>query len=100
MPEETTVGYFQDGVMTIDQALAEVKSWAGNPHQSSAYSNSALAYANAMAMAKLEAVQMGLTADKGEHSQLLYVLSNLQYWRGDVAKRAKAAIKARIKELS
>jgi len=36
---------------------------------------------------------------KGLHVQLLYCLSNMQYWRGETARRTKAVFKKYIKLL-
>lgn len=90
MPEEHKLS--KPELKDIDQALAEVVAWAkDNP---SLYAQAALAYVSGLDMAK------EMRAGEGECIQLLYIQSNLQYWKGDVARQAKAVIKARIKELS
>lgn len=37
--------------------------------------------------------------DNGVRSQLLYVMNNLQYWRGERARTVKAVLKAEIARL-
>tara|TARA_R110000751_G_scaffold73678_3_gene148955 strand:- start:3682 stop:3930 length:249 start_codon:yes stop_codon:yes gene_type:complete len=48
-------------------------------------------YAKTYAMASIEAYYM--YGDRGLQMQIPYVLSNLQHWRGDLAKSTKAELK-------
>lgn len=84
--------------MEYREALREAKVWSTSGNYS-ANKEAAKAYINAMPLAKDEAIQMGLGSDEGEKVQLLYITCNLGSWRGEVAKEAKVALKARIKEL-
>ena len=48
------------------------------------------------AMRSLESIDDVYVADSGE-SVVLYALSNLSYWRGDVARQVKAELKDHLK---
>ena len=50
-------------------------------------------YLQAIQLAIEEGAEMGVGAQEGLRVQLLYELSNMSYWRGDVAKEVKATIK-------
>ena len=64
--------------MTLQEALATVLRDSNNGY--------AKAYAD---------TAFGMNSnDPGLKTQLLYVLSNLQYWRGEQAKQVKAVLKA------
>jgi hypothetical protein len=49
-----------------------------------------------VAMSRLESIDEDYFADTA-HSVVCYALSNLSYWRGDVAKSVKLELKALIK---
>ena len=53
----------------------------------------AITYIDAINLNMDEAIQMGFTAEKGLKMQLLYVLSNLENWRG----KEKAVLEKFIK---
>ena len=48
------------------------------------------------AMRSLQSIDDVYVADSGE-SVVLYALSNLSYWRGDVARQVKAELKDHLK---
>lgn len=48
------------------------------------------------AMRSLSSIDDVYVADSGE-SVVLYALSNLTYWRGDVARQVKAELKSHLK---
>ena len=49
----------------------------------------AITYIDHIGLNMEEAVQMGMTAETGLKHQLLYVLSNLENWKGKEATRVK-----------
>ena len=51
------------------------------------------------AMRGLDDINDVYIADSGE-SIVLYALSNLSYWRGDIARQVKAELKAHLKVVS
>ena len=85
--------------MTYEEALRTAREWAATNYQKSGYAAAALAYIDAMDLAKREAQAMGLKSEYGERTQLLYILANLTTWRGPLAREAKEAIKKRVAEL-
>lgn len=73
--------------MTLDDALRAIID--GQPNQV----NWAVNYAkHALGM-----IERGAT-NRALHGQLLYVIGNLQSWRGEQARQAKAVIKQAIKQ--
>jgi len=85
--------------MTYQEALEYARQWAEATRHKSASADAALAYIEAMPLARAEARAMGQPESEGERVQLLYILSNLTGWRGPLAREAKEAIKRRIGEL-
>lgn len=85
--------------MTYEKAIALAEKWAIQNRLKVFNAPHALIYIRNIDLARAEARAMGLGANEGEATQLLYVLSNLTYWKGEDAKAAKVAIKARVKEL-
>jgi hypothetical protein len=83
--------FLRSFILTFDEAIKAVLEESNNPY--------AKTYARALPQARMEAQQMGMGADYGERLQIPYILSNLQYWRGDRAREVKAALKARHKAL-
>jgi len=65
----------------ITTALKECK----NPY--------AQTYLQAIPLAIEEGIQMGMGAESGLKTQLLYCLSNMAHWRGETAKECKSVIK-------
>jgi hypothetical protein len=85
--------------MTYEKAMALAEKWAVKNQLKVFNAPHALIYIRNIDLARREACAMGIGANAGEATQLLYVLSNLTYWRGEDAKDAKVAIKAHVKEL-
>jgi len=85
--------------MTYEEALLEARKWAAGLKDRSVIAAAAYEYILALPVAVEEARMMGLPPEEGELSQLRYILVNLGGWRGDIAREAKKAIKARIEEL-
>lgn len=54
----------------------------------------AMTYLDHLALAMTEAVVMGWDEIDAAKTQILYMLSNTQAWRGPVAKATKATLKA------
>jgi len=89
----------EGGWASYFEAIRKAKEWALANRAKSVYAAAAYTYLMAIPMAKREAVAMGQSEEEGERVQLLYVISNLSFWRGPVAKASKEAIKRRIKAL-
>jgi len=85
--------------MTYQQALDYARQWAEATSHRSANAAAALAYIQAMPLAKAEARAIGQPEAEGERVQLLYILSNLTSWRGPLAREAKEALRRRVEEL-
>ena len=77
-----------------EQAISKAYEWSmTKPY--SANKGAAQAYIEAMPMAEWEGQQMYNNPAKGRSVQILYILSNLQGWRGEEAKASKAILKAK-----
>ncbi len=50
-------------------------------------------YLRAIPQAIAESEAMGISAESGLKTQLLYCLSNMRYWKGETAKNCKAVLK-------
>jgi len=85
--------------MTYEEAMLEARKWAEGLKDRSVLAAAAYEYILALPVAVEEARMMGLPPEEGERTQLIYILANLGSWRGDVAREAKKAIRARIAEL-
>jgi len=85
--------------MTYQEALEYARQWAQASQHRSANAAAALAYIEAMPLARAEARAMEMPEGEGERVQLIYILSNLTGWRGPLAREAKEAIRRRIEEL-
>ena len=70
--------------LTVNEAVKAVKDHC--PDQ----------YARVYAEAMGQAIEMGGT--EGMKVQLVYILSNTQQWRGEMARRAKTAIRKWLKD--
>lgn len=84
-------------ITTYSQAIDKALTWS----QSKPYSASkgaAQAYIEAMPMAEDEGAMMYNNPAKGRAVQLLYILSNLQGWRGEEAREAKAILKSQYEK--
>ena len=86
--------------MSYMDALDATYIWASGHQHQSVLAGAALAYIDALDLAKAEAKAMGRSPEEGERTQLLYVLSNLTSWRGPEARETKEALKKKIAELS
>ena len=81
-----------NGITTYDQALDCAYKWARSKPTSMS-KGAAMAYIEAMSMAEMEGQQMYNNPAKGRAVQILYILNNLQGWRGEDAREAKAILK-------
>ena len=66
--------------MTVDQAIAVALKECKNPY--------ALAYLQSMAQAEAEG------GEHGKKVQVMYAVSNMAGWRGDVAREVKKVLRA------
>jgi len=80
---------------TYKEALDKALDWTGTkPYTVS--KDAARAYIQAMPQAEYEGEQFYNSSAKGRRIQFLYILSNLQGWRGEEARMAKAIIKEQV----
>ena len=73
-----------------NEALHHAYQWASAKASSSVYANAAKVY--------IEGLEMNREYEPSNHNradytQLLYILNNLTYWRGDHAKESRKALK-------
>lgn len=85
--------------MTYEKAISLAEKWAIQNRLKVFNAPHALTYIRNIDMARMEGRAVGVGANEGEAVQLLYVLNNLSCWKGEDARAAKLAIKARVKEL-
>ena len=84
-------------ITTYDQALNSAYRWARS-QPTTASKGAATVYIEAMTMAEMEGQQMYNNPAKGRAVQILYILSNLQSWRGEEAREAKAILKKQYEQ--
>ena len=70
-------------------ALHHAYQWAKAKADSSAYAANAKVYIEAIGMNR----EYETNPDRADYVQLLYILGNLTYWRGDHAKESRKALK-------
>ena len=78
-----------------NQALSNAYRWAAAREHKNSYANACKVYIEAFELNREYEPTNPLRADI---TQLLYIVANLQYWRGDEAKEGKAALKQYIQE--
>ena len=84
-------------ITTYEQAISKAHEWSmTTPY--SANKGAAQAYIEAMPMAEDEGAMMYGNPAKGRAVQILYILSNLQGWRGEEAKESKAILKKQYEQ--
>ena len=96
--ERPPSGYPGD-ILDTSEANAALKAaytWAAERASDNAYANSAKVYIEAIPLNRAAGMDDRDTADK---TQLLYVISNLMYWRGDIARASKIILNAYIENL-
>jgi len=86
-----------NGITTYDQALDCAYKWARSKPTSMS-KGAAIAYIEAMSMAEDEGAMMYNSSAKGRAVQILYILGNLQGWRGVEAREAKVILKAQYEK--
>lgn len=91
--KEMTTGEYMSALLTIElrAALQRVVTWADT--SSGVNAPIARQYALAVPQAMMEAVQMGRDPEDGLSTQINYLLTNLQYWRGEEARYVKKVLK-------
>jgi len=82
---------------TYNKALQKALDWSVTK-PASASKGAAHAYILAMPIAEDEGVMMYNSSAKGRAVQILYILSNLQGWRGEEARQAKAVLKKQYEQ--
>ena len=89
--------YGEKGMRTYREALDKALDWTSiKPYTVS--KNAARAYIQAMPQAEDEGEQFYNSSAKGRRTQLIYILANLQGWRGEEARMAKVIIKEQIEK--
>tara|TARA_R110000824_G_scaffold392942_2_gene591653 strand:+ start:26 stop:286 length:261 start_codon:yes stop_codon:yes gene_type:complete len=82
---------------TYEEAIEKALDWSkSNPNN--VYKSVAQTYIEALPMAEMEGKLMYNNPAKGRAVQILYILSNLQGWRGAEAREAKVILKAEYEE--
>ena len=91
--KDMTTGEYLGSLLTIElrAALQRVVTWADT--SSGVNASTARIYALAVPHAMIESVQMGRDPKNDLSMQINYLLSNLQYWRGDEARYVKKVLK-------
>ena len=79
-------------ITTYEQAMEKALTWS-HTKPYSASKGAAQVYIEAMPMAEDEGAMMYNSPAKGRAVQILYILSNLQGWRGEEAREAKVILK-------
>ena len=72
-----------------NKALQNAYDWAVAKASTSSYANAAKVYIEAIEMNR----EYDASPDKADYTQLLYIISNLTYWKGDIAKHSKQVLK-------
>ena len=84
-------------ITTYQQAMDKALTWSLTK-PSSASKGAAQAYIEAMPMAEDEGSMMYNSPARGRAAQILYILSNLQGWRGEEAREAKVILKKQYEQ--
>ena len=84
-------------ITTLEQALDSAYKWA-NSQPTTASKGAAKVYIEAVPMAEMEGKLMYNSPAKGRAVQLLYIMSNLNGWRGEEARACKAMLKKQYAE--
>lgn len=74
------------------QAMIAVLDWASTKPLTPS-KDAARVYVEAMPQAEQEGLHFHNSAAIGRATQILYILSNIQHWRGDIAKESKEALR-------
>jgi hypothetical protein len=80
------------GILKTDeanQALHHAYQWAVSKADSSIYAANAKVYIQAIELNR----QHDPNHDRADHVQLIYILNNLTYWRGEHAKESRKVLK-------
>src|SRR3990167_4825761 len=80
----------------LNALIEKVVEWAEPRVSKSVSANAALAYSRALWQNRVEGEQYGETRESADSNQIVYILSNLTGWRGDVAR----ATKKRLSEIA
>ena len=84
-------------VNTYQEALDKALTWS-KTKPGSVYKGAAQAYIEAMPIAEDEGAMMYNSSARGRAVQILYILSNLQWWRGEEAREAKVILKKQYEQ--
>jgi len=84
-------------ITTYPEALTKALAWSKTKPQSMG-KGAAQAYIEAMPIAENEGVHFYNSAARGRAVQILYILNNLQGWRGEEAREAKAILKKQYEQ--
>ena len=85
--------------MDWQKAISEATKWARANQYKSVFAAAALGCIEALDESRWMGKAQGISEGDADVIQLNYVIANLGPWRGETAREAKVAIKARIKAL-
>jgi RimJ/RimL family protein N-acetyltransferase len=88
-----------DRVLKTDeanQALHHAYQWAVSKTDSSRYASKVKVFIESIELNR----QYDSNHDRADHTQLLYILDNLSYWRGEHAKESRKVLKDYINNIS
>ena len=74
---------------TANMALMDAYDWAAAKASTNMAANAAKVYIEAIKMNR----EYEADPDKADHIQLLYILSNLMYWKGETARKSKQVLR-------
>lgn len=99
MGEPPIPATFPGNIFKTDEANKALRSayrWASDPKRraSNARANAAAVYIEAIPENRNWEAQTPAGRDRADATQLNYILSNLQYWKGDEARETKAVLKS------
>ena len=77
----------------VKVALDSIVDWATTGDNTKGFKGYALTYVGALPQAAMEGQQMEGDPFKGIRMQIRYILSNIQYWKGEEAKASKEVLK-------
>ena len=84
-------------IFTYQEALGKALTWSKTKPYSM-NKEAAQVYIEAIPMAEIEGQQMYNNPARGRAIQILYILSNLQGWRGEEASESKAILKKQYEQ--
>ena len=100
MIENRTESWTPKGLVAdpeVEEALCLAYEWAKSKADTSMYAGAAKVYIEAI---KLNRLELPDNPNRADHTQFLYIISNLTYWRGKDAKKSREVLKEYAKKIS